>query len=400
MNIKAFAVSGLLLAVLAGVACSSAPGFEARVDSAVKPYRFSIAAWQCRTLGEQLAPQQDKEIDAGVEEVLEYFALVERIKAAGNGGGSGSAGHIEAELARLQERRDALAGAVEAVIKKQVSETLVRQGISHPLDRYIKLDGIFPPPNFKLEELPHLLVISPRERIKTIRTTLLEPDITVPQMEEVEAEVDALGVSSLVDALGGLGATYPTMVTNGASLRFVIDTAAHEWAHQYLVFRPLGFRYLLDITGIAPDYEIATMNETVADIVGEEISNSVIKKYYPDYQKNSPPAAEPVFDFGGEMREIRKAVDLYLAQGEVEAAEKFMEEKRQYLEDNGYYIRKLNQAYFAFHGKYSDRPAFISPIGLELKELRSKSASLKEFLDTVAGMTGRQDLKLALEKAS
>ena len=396
------------MAILVSAGCSSVPGFEARVDSAVKPHRFSVADWQFRTLTGQLAQQQDKELDAGVGEVFEYFALVERIKAlksrirtAGNGSGSGDSAYIEAELVRLQEKRDALAGAVEAVIKKQVGETLVRQGIYHPFDRYIKLKGNFPPPNFKLEKLPHLLVISPRERIETIRTTLLSPDITVLQMEAVETEVDGLGVSSLVEELGGLGATYPTLVTNGAGLRFVIDTAAHEWAHQYLVFRPLGFLYLLDITGIAPDYEIATMNETVADIVGEEISNDALEEYYPDYESDSHPAgsAASVFDFDREMREIRKAVDRYLAQGEVEVAERFMEEKRQYLEDNGYYIRKLNQAYFAFHGKYAGRPAFISPIGLELKELRAQSASLKDFLDTVAGMTSRQDLKLALEKA-
>jgi len=93
------------------------------------------------------------------------------------------------------------------------------------------------------------------------------------------------------------------------------------------------------------------------------------------------------------MREIRRAVDSYLAQGEIELAEEFMEQKRLYLASNGYYIRKLNQAYFAFHGTYADKPTSISPIGLELKQLRSQSASLKVFLDTVAGMTSRQELR-------
>jgi hypothetical protein len=40
----------------------------------------------------------------------------------------------------------------------------------------------------------------------------------------------------------------------------------------------------------------------------------------------------------------------------------------------------------------SFRPTAISPIGIELRELRSQSASLKEFLDTVSVMTSRQDL--------
>ncbi|OGO24020.1 MAG: hypothetical protein A2144_05680 [Chloroflexi bacterium RBG_16_50_9] len=58
----------------------------------------------------------------------------------------------------------------------------------------------------------------------------------------------------------------------------------------------------------------------------------------------------------------------------------------------GYRIRKLNQAYFAFHGTYADSPASISPIGVELRKLRSQSASLKDFMDTVSGMTSREDL--------
>jgi hypothetical protein len=69
-----------------------------------------------------------------------------------------------------------------------------------------------------------------------------------------------------------------------------------------------------------------------------------------------------------------------------------MEQKRQQLASMGYHIRKLNQAYFAFYGTYADSPTSISPIGLELKELKSQSASLKDFLDAVASMTSRQDL--------
>jgi len=307
-----------------------------------------------------------------------------------------------AEMGRLRALKDTLAGNAETGIKRQMQEALADQGIYHPLRKYLGFDVNFPPPNFELVQLPYLLVISPRERIRTVRTNLLRQDMTVAEMEEIEAAVADLEVSSLVVELGGLGATYPTLVTNDAGLHFVLDTATHEWVHQYLVFRPLGFRYLLDLAGIAPSYEIATMNETVADIVAGEVSAIMVDKYYADFTggSTSANATEPGINFNREMREIRKAVDQYLARGEIEAAERFMEERRQYLEDNGYYIRKLNQAYFAFHGKYADRPAFRSPIGVELKELRAESASLKDFLDTVASMSSRQDLKLALEKAS
>jgi hypothetical protein len=124
----------------------------------------------------------------------------------------------------------------------------------------------------------------------------------------------------------------------------------------------------------------------------------VCQKYYPDYENSTqPPAGEPEFDFNREMREIRRAVDAYLAKGEITQAEEFMEEKRQYLASEGYHIRKLNQAYFAFHGTYADSPTSVSPIGAELKQLREQSISLKDFLNTAAAMTSRQDLSLSIK---
>jgi len=227
-----------------------------------------------------------------------------------------------------------------------------------------------------------------------MREVVLLQDISLEEMESIEAKVDELGVSSLVVVLGGFGGTYPTFVTNEASLRFTVDVAAEEWLHQYLAFKPLGFLYLLDLTGISRNYEIATMNETVASIVGKEIGALLSEGYYPESGKNNNQPQKVVFgfDFNQEMRDIRRAVDQYLAQGEIEQAEEFMEQKRQFLATKGYHIRKLNQAYFAFHGAYADRPTSISPIGLEFKKLREQSASLEEFLETAAEMTSHQDL--------
>jgi hypothetical protein len=74
-----------------------------------------------------------------------------------------------------------------------------------------------------------------------------------------------------------------------------------------------------------------------------------------------------------------------------------MQQKRDYLAANGYYIRKLNQAYFAFYGTYADSPAYENPIGTEIEQLRAKSLSLKGFLNTVSGMTGVNNLDSALK---
>ena len=150
---------------------------------------------------------------------------------------------------------------MEKIIERQIRETLAQQGIFNPIDKYIRLEVGFPPVNLELGTLPRLLVISPRHKIDSMREITLKQSLSLEEIADIEARVDKLGVSSLVVKLGGC-ATYPAFVTNEGSLRFTIDTATEEWLHQYLAFRPLGFLYLLDLTGVSRNYEIATMNET------------------------------------------------------------------------------------------------------------------------------------------
>ena len=405
MKIKSIAIASLLLVCLLSGSCASSRDFDARLSSIVKPYRFSIAKWESvaipREVNQWIFSRYEKNDDE-IGVVAEYFSSIKRIKtlkseiqAVNAGDRQGDPVSLEAELNMLQKQRMALEGTVERIIERQIRETLAQQGIFNPIDKYIGLKVGFPPVNFKLEKPPYYLVISPRERIESMREILLQPNLSLEEIEGIETKVDKLGVSSLVVKLGGLSTPYPTLVTNEASLRFTINTATEEWLHQYLVFKPLGFLYLLDLTGVSRNYEIATMNETLASMVSKEIGSIVCEKYYPEYENgvNQNQTAVPEFDFNREMREIRKTVDKYLARGEIEQAEEFMKQKRQYLASMGHYIRRLNQAYFAFYGTYADRPTSISPIGLELKELRSQSASLKDFLNAVAVMTSRQDLR-------
>ena len=405
MAIRLITITSLLLVCWLGGSCTSNQDFDASLSSIVKSCRFSIAKWESVAIPHEMNQwifngYQKNDDEIGV--VTEYFSFITRIKTLKSeiqsinaGNRQGDLASLESELNRLQEQRKTLENTVEKTIERQIRETLVQQGIFNPIDKYVKLKVGFPPVNFTLEEPPCLLVISPRERIESMREILLQPNLNPEEIEAVEAKADKLGVSSLVVKLGGLGTTYPTFVTNEVSLRSTIDTATEEWLHQYLAFKPLGFLYLLDLTGVSRNYEIATMNETLTSMVGKEIGAIVYEKYYSEYENdgNQNQVAGSEFDFNREMREIRKTVDKYLVQGEIEAAEKFMEQKRQYLASMGHYIRKLNQAYFAFHGTYADRPTSISPIGLELKKLRSQSASLKDFLNTIAVMTSRQDLR-------
>jgi len=405
-KIRLIMAVGLVLAISLSGGCTALRSFDDQLSSIVKPYRFSIVKWELKTLFDRDNSDPGGKIEDEPSQVIRYFSLVAQmkaleseIKAVNSGDRPGNPTSLEARLNMLEGQRVDLEDVVRRIMTEQIKTVLTEQGIFNPVDKYIKLRIGFPPVSFRLEQPPHLLVISPRDRIESIREINLRQNLALEEMENVETEIDKLGVSSLVVKLGGFGGTYPTFVANDTNLRFTIDTAIEEWLHQYLVFKPLGFLYLLDVTGVARNYDIATMNETMAGMVSKEIGVIVYEKYYSQDESgdNQSQEEEPEFDFNREMREIRRAVDTYLAQGEIEQAEAFMEEKRQFLASKGYYIRKLNQAYFAFHGAYADRPTSISPIGMELKQLRSQSTSIKDFLGTVASMTSRQDLIGSIE---
>lgn len=391
----------MLLLFCAGTSCTPSQDFDSHLKAITKPYRFSIVKWELNAFGEGIRKtfcDRHQKTVGSISQATEYFSNVEQIKKlvseieAVKAGNRGDLASLEAELNKLQQQNAAVADSVEGVLEMQIKETLSQQGIFNPIDKYLRLKIGFPPVNFKLGRLPYMLVVSPRDRIESMREIALLPDLSIEDMGSIEDKVDGLGVSSLVVELGGFS-TYPSFVTDKGDLRFTLDAAAEEWLHQYLTFKPLGFRYQLNLTGIHRDYEIAIMNETLASMVSKEIGAIIYENYYAQNKTdNIKPATETGFDFNQEMREIRKAVDKYLAQGEIEQAEQFMEQKRQYLATKGYHIRKLNQAYFAFHGTYADSPTSISPIGVEMKKLRSQSTSLKDFLETVAAMTSRQDL--------
>jgi hypothetical protein len=201
-----------------------------------------------------------------------------------------------------------------------------------------------------------------------------------------------------VAGVGGVG-TYPSAVPLDVDYGHLLETVAHEWLHQYLFFRPLGSRYFRDPA-------LATINETVADIAGRELGALAAERYplsttLPAEEEGLPagqagagatPTPGAGIDFNQVMRELRLEVDRLLAEGKVAEAESLMEARRQFLADHGYYIRRINQAYFAFHGLYADTPASSSPIGPKLDELRRRSSSLGDFIRTAARITSEADL--------
>ena len=302
---------------------------------------------------------------------------------------------LRAELAGLYIRQSQLDPLAESILQEEVAATLANQGLTsggQPI----------PPVLFHLTPLPYNLIISPRNKIQEDASISLIPDLTVDQQVKVESQVDKkLDVSSLVVPVGGIG-TYPTMIERTTALDWLTATIAHEWTHNWLDTRPLGLNY-----DTSP--ALRTMNETTADIVGGEVGKILLKHYYPEVAAQfagqiqtasftgNPSLAS--FDFRAEMHTTRVHVDALLAAGKITEAETYMDQRRQVFWDNGYPIRKLNQAYFAFYGAYADVPggaAGEDPVGPAVRALRARSSSLFTFLKTISQMSSFKQLQDAL----
>ncbi len=401
---------GILLTIAVTlISCGRAKSLDAGLAEIVKPYRFNVFRWEftellrrpVRAQGDASAQPAARSSSGPVTEYMTLLSDIRRLEAKIEQQSSSERDtESDGQLQALQAHRQALVPEVERILGSQIRQVLQQEGIYNPADRLVGLRVAFPPIYFRLQKPPHTLIVSPRERIESMREVMLLQDLSLENVIEIEAKVEGLGVSALVEAIGGFGATYPTFVSDDASLYWIVKTATEEWLHQYLAFTPLGFAYILDLVGVARNYDIATMNETVAGIVSAEIASRVMQAYYAEYlQPTAPPksAEPPRVDFNAVMRDTRLQVDEMLAKGQVDEAERFMEERRQYLQANGYYIRKLNQAYFAFYGTYADMPSSVSPIGEELRQLQTKTKTLRDFLNAAAGMYRRSDLQDLLE---
>jgi len=303
---------------------------------------------------------------------------------------------LRTRLDSLYQRRNQVGPLAESTLQSQLAQVIAPMGLS--------LAGqALPPILYHSTPLPLALIVSPRDQILQEENISLVPDLTIDQQVELEERVDAnLNVSSLVVGIGGVG-VYPTMVMQTSDLVWLSEVVAHEWIHNFLTLRPLGINYMT-----SP--ELRTMNETAASIAGQEIGGALIQRFYPE-RLPPPPEEEapsatipsqpepPAFDFRAEMRLTRVTTDQLLAEGQIEEAEAYMEQRRVFFWEQGYRIRKLNQAYFAFYGAYADQPggaAGEDPVGAAVRLLRARSASLADFIQRISWMSSYEQLQVAL----
>jgi hypothetical protein len=312
--------------------------------------------------------------------------------------------YVRGQRDDLIARQRSLAPLAEATLQSQITDALAELGLT-------AIGQPVPPVLYHTSSTPLALIVSERSIIQQIANISILPSLTLDDQISLEDKVaKTLDVSTLVVPIGGVG-VYPTMVMETTDLRWTLDTIAHEWTHNYLNLRPLGLNY-------STTPEVRTMNETTASIAGSEVGTYVLQQYYPELL----PAADkpdsgavsfsesflhskaqddpPPFDFRAEMHETRVTADQMLAEGKIEEAEAYMEQRRQVFWENGYLLRKLNQAYFAFHGAYADVPggaAGEDPVGPAVRALREQSDSLADFINTISWMTSFEELQHAIQ---
>ncbi len=388
------------------------------IGLAASPHRYDLLKWELTNLPDKwvhklksFLPWNSRSREERVIDVLRFFELSEEISSLEhqlaslprtNGRLSiaavdpnNAAVALTDRMKELEKRRSRLKPGVEETLESEISAVLEEEGIS------FRIGLIFPPVDLVLARAPKVLVISPRDRIDRRTDRLLEPDMSVQEMEALEDKIFLeQDLAALVEGIGGI-ATYPTIVRDGLSLKSASVIAAHEWLHTYWFFRPLGWN-------IFDGAEMRTLNETAADVAGEELGERVYQAITGKSADEDPTSDEEStvdddddtedqeegrFEFGEEMRRTRVGTDELLAEGKVEEAEAYMEERRLLFAENGFLIRKLNQAYFAFHGTYATSPASVSPIGDEVQQLRSITDSLGDFIKTVAGFGSYQEFQ-------
>lgn len=283
---------------------------------------------------------------------------------------------------------------VESSIESLISDTI-------KLEKLAYSSGIiFPPVLITLDSAPNILITSPRDKIRRGDEALLDPNLKLHQVIDIENKLlEQENLSSLVIPVGGI-ATYPVIVNKTDDLIWSLQTASHEWFHTYLFFKPLGFNMF-------KSSEMQILNETVANIVGKEIGMSAFNLLLNDTDRQADlcelttrPANErnDQFNFSNEMNETRLNTDKLLTEGKIDEAENYMDNRRLVFSENGYPIRKLNQAYFAFYGTYADSPGSISIIGPQVNEYRGYFDKLNEFVDDISQVTNYQEFKKSLER--
>ncbi len=301
----------------------------------------------------------------------------------------------EAVLQRWFEQGDAGdLKAAELLLERRLSQAVSDLNLDTPLPLFGEVRLVWPPIDVDLSDRLHVLAVSPRDEVRMVRSVLLTSEVQREDYERIEEEVEAGGHwSAWVGRVGGV-ALYPASVVSSRDYLSTLQIMAHEWTHHYLGFYPLGLAY-----GRGSD--MRTINETVADIVGDQLGQFAAELpgfetetgMEPDAQRETIRAnTDPI------LRQLRLDVDELLATGRTDEAERLMNEVRLQLIDLDRPFRRINQAFLAFRGGYGASPASASPWGDRLLDFRADKDSLAEFLAEVREIGSPDEADLLLPR--
>ncbi len=384
-----------------------------KVEIAAAGYGYNLTSFEARHFPAKWAhriysalPWTD--IDEEDRQVLldRYQSLARELRSARNDlksaqarGDNTAASIAQSHVDSLIQERNAIRDAVEELLESAISTELIALGLNK------NGEFIWPPVDFRIDDTPHVLVTSPRDVIERDSVRILKPELTESDKQRMETQIfNSADLSAVVLPTGGL-ASFPNLVPSDYSLQSLLEVSAHEWLHAYLIFHPLGRSYW-------SGSDMTSLNETLANLVGNEIGRTVYNRitgenietleppYMPEHDDEDPDDAFDKFDVREFLHDTRHQTDELLEQGKIDEAEAYMESRRLELVENGHNIRKINQAYFAFHGLYADGPASTSPLARQIWELRQQSTDAGHLVKTLQSISNYDEFLTLLDERS
>jgi hypothetical protein len=262
-----------------------------RVYAATRGRSFDFMAWEVDALWSKLRQElwgmhDYLPLEAQKRAVLGYLqtqGTLWRVEASLASTPTEQRPALSAERASLRAKLHREQALAEHLIERQVSAILAEDG-------FAVLGQVLPPVTMRFLGVPDLVVVSPRESIRQEFTHTLKP-LPLDERLQLEAEIAAALPDKAVwlTPIGGVG-LYPSMVMATDSAVIAFEITAHEWVHHYLLAFPLGLEYFAH-----PDTRL--INETVATLIGDEVGNAVIQRFYAEELARGEVYLQPLPDY-------------------------------------------------------------------------------------------------------
>ena len=181
---RLFLLSVVTLVLLGAVQSSDNPSPS---DVAVSPYKYSLFRWEVdhfldkwvNKVQEVLPWNSEPSREASIAQAQEFFDLTAEIRELEFESADDNAARID----ELRQRRSDMQTDVEETVESEISAILVEEGFSS------RIGVIFPPVDTVFAASPGALIISPRDRIAQISSTLLKPGIPGDVRNELEETI-------------------------------------------------------------------------------------------------------------------------------------------------------------------------------------------------------------------